>query len=119
MTHSVLETYCLAKEGVIKTFPFDATTVVYKVSTKMFVLSNISSDIVKINVKCDPLYALELRLLYKSIIAGYHMNKKHWNTVTCNQEIEDALIFEFIDESYTLVYKGLSKKEKATLAKED
>jgi len=102
--------YCLGKKGVIKSYPFDTKTAVYKVGNKMFVLTDETSDIVRINVKCDPLYALELRSIYKSVIAGYHMSKRHWNTVTCNNEIEDDLVKTWIDDSYALVFESLTKK---------
>ncbi len=110
MTNQDIETYCFTKNGVVKTYPFDKVTAVYKVGNKMFVLYSDVSDEVNLNLKCDPLYALELRAIYESVIPGYHMSKKHWNTVTCNKEIEDSLIREWIDDSYGLVFASLTKK---------
>jgi predicted DNA-binding protein (MmcQ/YjbR family) len=70
----------------------------------------------RVNLKCDPIYALELRSLYEGIIAGYHMNKKHWNTVTVEQsDVEEETIRELIEHSYDLVYKSLTKKAREAL----
>ena len=110
MTNQEIEAYCLAKKGVEKSYPFDAKTAVFKVGNKMFLLYSDESDEVKVNLKCDPVYALELRSIYESVIPGYHMSKKHWNTVTCNKEIDDTLIKEWIDDSYTLIFTSLTKK---------
>ena len=110
MTHEDIERYCLNKTGAAKSYPFDKKTAVYKVGNKMFALTDDSSSDVRINLKCDPLYALELRSIYDAVKAGYHMSKKHWNTVTCNKEVEDTLVFEWIDNSYDLVFRSLTKK---------
>jgi len=110
MTHNEIESYALAKKGVEKMYPFDKKTAVFKVGNKMFLLYNDESEVVSLNLKCDPIYALELRSLYKSVIPGFHMSKKHWNTVTCNKEVEDVLIKEWIDDSYELVFTSLTKK---------
>lgn len=69
-----------------------------------------------VNLKCDPIYALELRSLYDSITAGYHMNKKHWNTLTIGGDVDDALLKELIDHSYALVFAGLTKKDQKALS---
>jgi len=110
MTNKDIGTYCLGRNGVEKMYPFDKKTAVYKVGNKMFLLSNDESTEVRINLKCDPIYALELRSIYASVIPGYHMSKKHWNTVTCNKEIDDTLVKEWIDDSYDLVFGSLTKK---------
>ena len=94
MTHEDIERYCLGKKGAIKSYPFDKKTAVFKVDNKMFALTDDSSHDVRINLKCNPLYALELRSIYDEVKAGYHMSKKHWNTVTCNQVVDDALVYE-------------------------
>ena len=110
MTNQSIERYCLAKKGVVKSYPFDNVTAVYKVGNKMFALCSDHSDEVRLNLKCDPLYAAELRSIYDCVIPGYHMHKKHWNTVTCNKEADDTLIEEWIDDSYALVFASLPKK---------
>jgi len=110
MTHDEIASYCLSKKGASKSYPFDATTAVFKVGDKMFVLYGEAHDDVRLNLKCDPLYALELRALYESVLPGYHMSKKHWNTVICNHEVPDTLVKEWIDDSYALVLGSLTKK---------
>jgi len=113
MTKESLEKYCLSKRGAQKTYPFDAVTAVYKVGGKIFAISRDNSEEVGVNLKCDPLYAAELRLLYDCVIPGYHMNKKHWNTVICNKEADDRVVEEWIDDSYALVFNSLTKKRQA------
>ncbi len=110
MTNQSIERYCLAKKGVVKSYPFDKVTAVYKVGNKMFALSSDTGDAVRLNLKCDPLYAAELRSIYDCVTPGYHMNKKHWNTVTCNKEADDSQVEEWIDDSYMLVFASLPKK---------
>lgn len=108
-----LHHYCLTKKGVTEHFPFDDVTLVFKVMNKMFALvglNNWEKGETKINLKCNPERSLELREQYESINPGYHMNKKHWNTVTLNNDVSDKLAFELIDHSYELIIKGLTKK---------
>ncbi|MDO6811860.1 MmcQ/YjbR family DNA-binding protein [Tenacibaculum soleae] len=108
-----LHDYCLTKKGVTENFPFDDVTLVFKVMGKMFALVGLDSwekGETKINLKCNPERSLELREQYESINPGWHMNKKHWNTVTLNNDVSDKLAFELIDHSYELIIKGLTKK---------
>ncbi len=107
--------YCMAKKGVTESFPFDAGTLVFKVMGKMFALTSVDR-FVSINLKCEPEKAIELREKYPGVKAGYHMNKKHWNTVNTDGSISDELLEEWIDHSYDLVVKGLTKALKAELA---
>lgn len=113
MTLKTLNDYCLDFKGCVKEFPFDKTTAVYKVGNKIFALIDEESNPPRINLKCDPYYARELREIYESVIAGYHMNKKHWNTVICDDTVEQSLLFGWIDDSYDLVFNSLSKKTQA------
>ncbi len=106
MTFDTIREYCLAKEGVEECFPFDEDTLVFKVKGKMFLLMSITEQPVSINVKCDPDKALELRAAYEHIRAGYHMNKKHWNTITIDRSIPRKVLLEQIDHSYELVANG-------------
>ena len=106
--------YCLAKNGVTEEFPFDEKTLVFKVMNKMFALTGIDT-FVSINIKCDPEKAIELREHYDSVIPGYHMSKKHWNTVKIDGTISDKLILGWLDHSYDLVVSGLTKKLKEEL----
>jgi len=113
-----LREYCIAKKGVTEHFPFDDVTLVFKVMGKMFALVGLNhweKGETNINLKCDPDWAEELRGEYESINAGWHMSKKHWNTVTLNNDVSDTFAFELIDHSYELVVKGLTKKLKAEL----
>lgn len=92
MTFEAFCNYCLQKKGVEEAFPFDETTLVYKVMGKMFAATNIETRPLSINLKCDPVYALELRETYEAVQPGYHMNKKHWNTVICDRGIPSTEI---------------------------
>ncbi|MFK8036651.1 MAG: MmcQ/YjbR family DNA-binding protein [Crocinitomicaceae bacterium] len=104
-----LDQYCLDKKGVTVSTPFDEVTLVYKVMNKMFALTNID-NFKSVNLKCDPEYALELRAEYVEVQPGYHMSKKHWNTVVLNESLADVKVYELIDHSYNLVVSGLTKK---------
>ncbi len=106
--------YCLAKKGTEESFPFDEETLVIKVMNKMFALVSLE-DGSKVNLKCDPDRAIELRERYAEIVPGWHMNKKHWNTVTFNQSLPDELVKELIDHSYNLVVASLPKKVQSLL----
>lgn len=110
MTTEILENYCLSHIGALKEYPFDETTAVFKVGHKIFALVDEESNPPRINLKCDPYYARELREMYENVIAGYHMNKKYWNTVICDDEIDESMLFGWIDDSYDLVFHSLSKK---------
>jgi predicted DNA-binding protein (MmcQ/YjbR family) len=108
--------YCLAKKGVTEEFPFDHSTLVFKVMGKMFALTN-ADEFESVNVKCDPEEAVELREKYPAVVPGYHMSKKHWNTIVMDGSIPDKLIRKWVDDSYGLVIKGLSKKLQESLNK--
>jgi predicted DNA-binding protein (MmcQ/YjbR family) len=97
-------------------YPFDEKVRAYRISEKMFALTEDTSPL-RVYIKCDPIYALELRSLYKGIIAGYHMSKKHWDTVRLDtdSDVDDETIKELIDHSFELVYGKLTKKQKALL----
>ena len=101
--------YCIAKTAVTEEFPFDEVTLVFKVAGKMFALTGLDKDF-SINLKCDPERAIELREEHPAIQPGWHMNKKHWNTVYVDGSLKDDLLKELIDHSYELVVKSLSKK---------
>jgi predicted DNA-binding protein (MmcQ/YjbR family) len=106
-----LRDHCLNKAGVSEGFPFDDETLVFKVGRKIFCLVNLNFPL-SINLKCNPEKAIELREEYEEIIPGYHMNKKHWNTISLEGNLEDDFIKEMIDHSYFLVYNKLTQKEK-------
>jgi predicted DNA-binding protein (MmcQ/YjbR family) len=105
MNIEILRDYCILKKNVTESFPFGDDTLVFKAAGRIFVLVNLEGDL-SINLKCDPALALELRERYSSVVAGYHMNKKHWNTVYIDGSIADKEIFHWIDHSYDLVMKN-------------
>jgi predicted DNA-binding protein (MmcQ/YjbR family) len=100
--------YCLAKAGVTEDMPFGEDTLVFRVGEKLFLLTSLSQGD-RFNVKCDPERAIELREQYAEIQPGYHMNKKHWNTVHTNGSLSRRQICDMIDHSYDLVLKSLPK----------
>lgn len=106
--------YCIAKDGVTEEFPFDEQTLVFKVMGKMFALTDVD-DFESINLKCDPERSVQLRDQYDTIYAGYHMNKKHWNTIDMDGSLPDSLVRELIDHSYDLVVEKLPKALKEEL----
>ena len=107
--------YCSSKKGVTQEFPFDEETLVLKVMGKMFLLASLEKIPLQINIKCSPEEAVELREKYEAVIPGYHMNKKHWNTVIIDNSIPPKNIFSWIDNSYNLVVSGLKRSEKEEL----
>lgn len=109
MTFDSFFDYCSSKKGVQETFPFDETTLVFKVGGKMFALTD-TEEFVSINLKCDPERAIELRERFMAIQPGYHMSKKHWNTVQLHSDVDDKMLFELIDHSYQLIVDSLPKK---------
>ncbi|WP_164123304.1 MULTISPECIES: MmcQ/YjbR family DNA-binding protein [Sphingobacterium] len=109
-----LREYCISQKSVSEELPFGPDTLVFKVAGKVFLLVGLDQvDQLCFNVKCDPQYAVELREKYEqTVLPGYHMNKKHWNTVFANRELSDDTLFELIDHSYQLVFQSLPKKIK-------
>jgi predicted DNA-binding protein (MmcQ/YjbR family) len=106
MNIEVYRNYCLNKKGVTESFPFGDKVLVHKVIGKMFALTDID-EFVSINLKCDPILAIEYRETYAGVTPGYHMNKKLWNTVAVDGSIPDNLIYQWIDDSYNLVVARL------------
>ena len=103
--------YCLKKKGVTEEFPFDEETLVFKVMGKMFLLASLDTVPLQINLKCNPEKAIELREEYESVEPGYHMNKAHWNTIILDGTVPAKKIFEWINNSYSLVVAGLKKSD--------
>ena len=100
---------CISKKGVTEEFPFDDITLVFKVMGKIFALTSLEGNL-SVNLKCDPARAIELRERYPAVQPGYHMNKKHWNTVYIDGSMNRYLIRELIDHSYDIVVAGLTRK---------
>lgn len=110
MTAEEIRDYCLKKNGVGESFPFDNETLVFKVGGKMFLLLSLDAEPLSFNVKCEPHKALELRERYSGVLPGYHMNKTHWNTIKCDGSIPAKMVFKWVDDSYNLIVKSLSAK---------
>jgi len=106
--------YCLAKPGVTEGLPFGEDTLVFKVGEKIFLITSISTG-TQFNVKCDPELAIELRELHSEVRPGYHMNKKHWNTVDTDGSLSRKQLCEMIDHSYELVLKSLPKRVRESI----
>jgi predicted DNA-binding protein (MmcQ/YjbR family) len=117
MNFQELKQYCLSKKWARETYPFDSVTVVFKVGSKMFALTSDTQPLSN-NLKCNPDLAAELRLSFSAIQPGYHMSKKHWNTVFLDGTLPDDKIQWLIDHSYDLVVKKLTKAEQIFLKKD-
>jgi predicted DNA-binding protein (MmcQ/YjbR family) len=107
--------YCLQKKGVTEETPFDDDTLCFKVKGKIFALTDIESKPLSFNLKCDPDKAVSLREQYDSVKPGYHMNKKHWNTIVADGSVNRSLLQEWIDHSYDLVVASLPKSQRQGL----
>lgn len=103
ITHKVLEDYILQKPNARLEYPFGEDVAVYKAGDKMFALITEKSQPVRISLKCDPQLAELLREKYESVMPGYHLNKKHWNTIVCSGQLSLEEVLELIDHSYELV----------------
>lgn len=115
MDAEIIRKYCLKKKSVKESFPFGNSTLVFKVSGKIFLLLSLGALPLQFNVKCDPEQAEIFREEYSSVIPAFHMNKKHWNTIIPDGSIPSKLIWEMIDASYALVVKTLPLKERQKL----
>jgi predicted DNA-binding protein (MmcQ/YjbR family) len=111
-----LRARCLAPPGAVEEFAFGPETSVFKVSKKIFALSALESRPLKVSLKADPELAADLRTSYEAIVGGYHLNKRHWITVTCDGSVPDRLVEELIEDSYDLVVAGLSARARARLS---
>ena len=100
--------YCLQKPGVTESFPFDENTLVFKVMNKMFALTGLKGDDFRVNLKCNPEKAIELRERFDYVLPGYHMSKAHWNTIVC-AFATDQHLKEWTDDSYNLIVASLTK----------
>lgn len=110
-----LREYCLKKKASVESFPFGVSTLVFKIKGKIFLLAGLDESPLQFNVKCDPEKIEDLREQYEAVQPGYHMNKKHWNTIIVDGTIPEKKLKEMIDESYDLVVQSLSQKDKLNL----
>jgi predicted DNA-binding protein (MmcQ/YjbR family) len=110
-----LRDLCLTFRGSSETFPFGWEVSVFKVAGKMFALSRLKGDPLSVSVKCDPVLAEQLRATYPAITAGYHLNKRHWNTIVLDGSLADVLIADMIEDSYDLVVSKLPRARRQAL----
>lgn len=110
--------YCLTKTGTTEEFPFDERTLVFKVKGKIFALTDVD-EFQSVNLKCDPEKALELRAEFPGVRPGYHMNKKHWNTIDMDGAVPDSQFRTWIDHSYDLVRSSLTRRLRDELHEEE
>lgn len=103
MTPAELRDYCLSFLGAEETFPFGPDTSVFKVGGKMFALSRLGAESLRISLKCEPALAEALRASHDAVLPGYHLNKRHWNTVIVDGSLPDRMVRDMIEDSYDLV----------------
>ncbi|GAA3210446.1 MmcQ/YjbR family DNA-binding protein [Actinocorallia longicatena] len=116
MTPADLKAVCLGLTGAVEEFPFGEETSVFKVAGKMFALSRLDAIPLTVNLKCEPELARALRAEHPEIVPGYHMNKRHWNTVTADGALPDTMVTDLIEDSYELIRAALTRSQRATLA---
>ena len=104
-----LRQYCLSLKATTEDMPFGPDVLVFRVMGKIYALTGLDNENCQVNLKCDPDYVIELREKHADIIPGYHMNKKHWNTVYCEKGLDEKLIRDLIQHSYDLIVKSLPK----------
>ena len=110
MDAKALRAWCLEQNGAVEEFPFGELTSVFKVAGKIFALSALAGDPLEVSVKCEPGLALALRDSYPAIRPGYHLNKRHWNTVQVDGSLPDGLVRDLVEDSYDLVVESLPKR---------
>ena len=115
MTPAALRRRCLSFPGAVEEFPFSPGVSVFKVAGKMFALSWLDGEPLQVSLKCEPELAEQLRLSYPAIAPGYHLNKRHWNTVTLDGSLDDGMVADMIEDSYDLVVDGLTKRDRERL----
>jgi predicted DNA-binding protein (MmcQ/YjbR family) len=115
VTAAALRRWCLARPGATEEFPFGPRTSVFKVAGKMFALSALRSRPLQVSAKCEPELAEQLRATYPAIRPGYHLNKRHWNTVTVDGSLPDAMVLDMLEDSYDLVVAGLPRATRELL----
>jgi predicted DNA-binding protein (MmcQ/YjbR family) len=115
MRAAELRNHCLAFPGSAETFPFGPDTSVFKVAGKIFALSRLTARPLQVSVKCEPLLAEQLRGAHPAVLPGYHLNKRHWNTLTIDGSLPDHMINDMIEDSYDLVVSGLPRSRRRAL----
>src|SRR6059058_3375190 len=115
MNSAELRDHCLSFAGAEETFPFGPRTSVFKVAEKMFALSQLGAESLRVSVKCEPELAESLREAYPAVIPGYHLNKRHWNTVIVDGSLPDDTVRDMIEDSYDLVVSKLPEARRRAL----
>ncbi len=115
MNPAELRDYCLSFTGAEETFPFGPETSVFKVAGKMFALSQLGADSLRVSLKCEPALAEALRGAHAAVLPGYHLNKRHWNTVIIDGSLSDDAISDMIEDSYDLVVSKLPRARRRAL----
>jgi predicted DNA-binding protein (MmcQ/YjbR family) len=115
MTADELRERCLAFNGAEETFPFGPENSVFKVEGKIFAISPLEGEPLRVSLKCEPALAEQLRELHAAVIPGYHLNKRHWNTVILDGSVPDDLVGDMIEDSYDLVVSSLPKARRRLL----
>jgi len=115
MTPDALKALCLGLNGASETFPFDAETSVFKVGGKIFAISALDSDSLSVSLKCEPEIAVRLREAHPAITPGWHLNKRHWNTVRLDGSLPDPLVEELVEDSYDLIVPKLPRAQQLRL----
>ena len=110
-----LRRWCLAQPGAVEDFPFGPGPSVFKVGGKMFAISALDRAPLEVSVKCEPELAVSLRHSYPAIRPGYHLNKRHWNTITLDGSLPDQLVRDLVEDSYDLVVSALPKRQREQL----
>jgi predicted DNA-binding protein (MmcQ/YjbR family) len=112
---AALRDCCLSFSGSVETFPFGPETSVFKVAGKMFALSRLDQTPLRVSLKCDPILAAELREAHPAVAPGYHLNKRHWNTVTVDGSLPEQMLEDMIEDSYDLVVSQLPRSQRRAL----
>ena len=115
MTPNELKKACLALHGAVEDFPFGSETSVFKVAGKVFAITRLDAEPLAVSLKSEPELAQSLRAAHAAIRPGYHLNKRHWNTVTIDGSLSGRMVVEMIEDSYDLVVKSLTRAKRAAL----
>jgi predicted DNA-binding protein (MmcQ/YjbR family) len=107
---AALRAWCLERPGVTEEMPFGPVTTVFKVAGKVFALSALDAEPLQVSLKCEPELAEALRRDHEAVRPGYHLNKRHWNTVLCDGSLPDQMILDMVEDSYDLVVEGLPRR---------
>lgn len=115
MTPDALKAACLGLNGATETFPFNPETSVFKVGGKIFAISSLDADPPSVSLKCDPEVAVQLRAAHEEITPGWHLNKRHWNTVRLDGSLPERLVREMVEDSYDLIVSKLPRRQQLLL----